>query len=109
MKRAKCRPPKMGVIQSRERAQALFEGWRKKLTNLHIELKRLRVIDVVPVDSLRDEPPEREGQPTQRFRGRLIFFTKDDVTVRRPPGAILVIDSYEIAAISDGKTRLETQ
>src|SRR5437879_2856559 len=73
MKGAKRRPPKMKVIQSRERAQALFEGWRKKLTNLHIELKRLRVIDVVPVDFLRDEPPEREGQPTQRFRGRLIF------------------------------------
>jgi len=39
----------------------------------------------------------------------LIFFTKDDVTVRRPPGAILVIDSYEIAAISDGKTRFKAQ
>jgi len=28
---------------------------------------------------------------------------------RRPSGAILVIDSYEIAAISDGKTRFEAQ
>jgi len=99
----------MRVIQSRERAQALFEGWRKKLTNLQIELKRPRIIDVVPADFLRDEVPERQGQPTQKFRGQLIFFTKDDVTVRRPPGAILVIDSYEIAAISDGKTRFKAQ
>jgi len=59
MKGAKRRPPKMKVIQSRERAQALFEGWRKKLTNLEIELKRPRGIDAVPVDFLRDEVPER--------------------------------------------------
>jgi len=63
----------MRVIQSRERAQALFEGWRKKLTNLQIELKRPRIIDVVPADFLRDEVPERQGQPTQKFRGQLIF------------------------------------
>jgi len=36
----------------------------KKLTNLEVELKRPRVIDVVPVEFLRDESPEREGQPT---------------------------------------------
>ena len=71
----------------------------KKLTNLEVELKRPRVIDVVPVEFLRDESPEREGQPTQ----------KDDVTIRRPSGAILIIDNYEIAAISDSKTRLEAE
>ena len=67
----------------------------KKLTNLEVELKRPRVIDVVPVEFLRDESPEREGQPTQ--------------TIRRPSGAILIIDNYEIAAISDSKTRLEAE
>ncbi len=109
MKRIKRRPAKKRVIRSRESAQALFEGWRKKLTNLQIELKRPRVIDAVPVDFLRDEVPECQGQPTQKFRGQLIFFTKDDVTIRPPSGAILVIDNYEIAAISDGKARFESQ
>jgi len=87
----------------------LFEGWRRKLTNLQVELKRPRVIDAVPVNFLRDEVPERQGQPTQKFSGQLIFFTKDDVTIRRPSGAILVIDNYEITAISNGKTRFEPQ
>jgi len=109
MKRIKRRSVKKRVIRSRESAQALFEGWRKKLTNLQVELKRPRVIDAVPVDFLRDEVPERQGQPTQKFSGQLIFFTKDDVTIRPPSGAILVIDNYEIAAISDGKARFESQ
>lgn len=97
------------MIKNWKEAQRLLEPWRKKLTNLQVELKRPRVIDVVPVDFLRDEVPERQRQPTQKFRGQLIFFTKDDVTIRRPSGAILVIDNYEIAAISDGKTRFEPQ
>jgi hypothetical protein len=46
-------------------------------------------------------------QGTRTFQGRLIFFTRADVTIRRPSGAILFIDNYEIAAISDGKTRFE--
>ncbi len=99
----------MRVIRNWKQAQPLLEGWRKKLTELHIELRRPRVIDVVPVDFLRDEAPERHGEPRQKFRSQLIFFTRDDVTVRRPSGAILVIDNYEIASISDGKTRFELQ
>ena len=47
--------------------------------------------------------------PAVKFRGQLIFFTKDDVTIRRPSGAILVIDNYEIAALSDGKACFEVQ
>jgi len=109
VKRTKRKPVKKRVIRSRGRAQALFEGWRKKLTKLQVELKRPRVIDAVPIDFLRDEVPERQGQPTQKFSGQLIFFTKDDVTIRCPSGAILVIDNYEIAAISDGKARFESQ
>ncbi len=99
----------MRVIRTWKEAQRLLERWRKKLTNLQVELKRPRVIDVVPVDFLRDEVPERQGEPRQKFRGQLIFFTKDDVTIRRPSGAIVLIDNYEIAGISDGKTRFEAQ
>ena len=109
MKRTKRKPVNKRVIRSLGKARTLFERWRKKLTNLQIELKRPRVIDVVPVDFLRDEGPERQGQPTQKFSGQLIFFTKDDVTIRRPSGAILVIDNYEIAAISEGRTRFEPE
>ncbi len=107
MKRTKRKPAEKSVIRGWKQAQPLLEGWRKKLTNVQVELKRPRVIDVVPVDFLRDELPERQGEAAQKFPGQLIFFTKDDVTIRRPSGAILVIDSYEVAAISDGKTRFE--
>jgi hypothetical protein len=37
----------------------------------------------------------------------VIYVTGADVTVRRRSGAIVVIDQYEIVAISDSKTRLE--
>ena len=106
VKRTKRRPARK-VIRAWAQARALLERWRKTLVNLRLEMKRPRVIDVVPVDFLRGEPAEREGQPSQKFRGRLIFFTNADVTIRRPSGAILVIDNYEIVAISDGKTRFE--
>ncbi len=107
MKRTKRKLVKRKITRSWKEAQRSLEGWRKRLTTLQVELKRPRVIDAVPVDFLRDEVRERAGQPTQKFRGQLVFFTKDDVTIRRPSGAILVIDSYEIAAISDGKSRFE--
>jgi len=53
------------------------------------------------------EPVEREGTPTNRFRGQVVYFTNADVTLRRPSGAILVIDNYEIIAMSDRKKRFE--
>lgn len=53
--------------------------------------------------------PNARANPRRNSAGHLIFFTKDDVTIRRPSGAILVIDNYEIAAISDSKTRLEAE
>jgi len=40
------------------------------------------------------EPVEREGTPTNRFCGQVVYFTNADVTVRLPSGAILVIDNY---------------
>ncbi len=43
----------------------------------------------------------------RRFRGQVIYITSADVTLRRPSGAILVIDNYEIACMSDGNTRFD--
>lgn len=75
------------------------------MKTLTIELKQPRVIDVAPIDFVSGEPVEREGKPTKAFGGQLIYITNADLTIRRPSGAILVIDRYEVVAISDGKTR----
>jgi len=88
-------------------ARTLLERWRKDLETLTVELKQPRVIDLVPIDFVSGEPVEREGKPTKEFRGQLIYSTNADLTIRRPSGAILVIDRYEVVAISDGKTRFE--
>jgi hypothetical protein len=106
MRRAKQKPRKR-TVHSWKQAKQLVERWRRNLPTLQVELKQPRVIDVVPIDFIGGESVEREGQPTSRFRGQLIHFTKDDATIRRPSGAILVIDTYEIVSLSDGKTRLE--
>ncbi len=95
------------TIRSWKQAKALLERWRRDLANVNVELKRPRVIDLVPIDFVSGEPVEREGTPTNRFRGQVVYFTNSDVTVRRPSGAILVIDNYEIIAMSDGKKRFE--
>lgn len=95
------------TIRGWKQAKLLLERWRRELVNINFELKRPRVIDVVPIDFVSGEPVEREGSPTNRFRGQVVYFKNADVTVRRPPGAIPVIDSYEIAAMSDGKKRFE--
>ncbi len=91
------------TIRSWKQAKLLLERWRRDLANVNVELRQPRVIDVVPIDF--GEPVERAGTPTDRFRGQIVYFTNVDVTVRRPSGAILVIDNYEIAALSDGKKR----
>ena len=95
------------TIRGWKQAKLLLERWRRELVSINVELKRPRVINVVPIDFVSGEPVEREGNPTNRFRGQVVYFTNVDVTVRRPSGAILVIDSYEIAAMSDGKNRFE--
>jgi len=102
-------PRKQGkkAIHSWRDARPLLEQWREDLRTLTVELKQPRVIDMVPIDFVSGEPVEREGKPTTTFRGQLIYFTNADVTIRRPSGAILVIDRYEIITISDGKKRLE--
>lgn len=106
MKRPK-RSTRKETVRSWKRARAHLEGWRKNLPTLLVELKQPRVIDVVPMDFVSGEPVEREGKLTKRFRGQLIFLTNADVTIRRPSGAILVIDNYEIVSLSDGKTCFE--
>ncbi len=84
-----------------------MERWRRDGSSVRVELKRPRVIDVVPIDFLRGEPVKRQGPGKRMFAGRLIYFTTADVTIRRPSGAILVIDNYEIAALADRKARFE--
>ena len=93
------------IVGSWREAKVLLERWRKDLKTLTVELKQPRVIDVVPIDFVSGEPVEREGKPTKRLRGQLIYSTNADLTIRRPSGAILVIDRYEVSSISDGKTR----
>ena len=95
------------AIHSWKGARPLLEQWREELRTLTVELRQPRVIDTVPIDFVSGEPVEREVMPTTAFRGQLIYFTNADLTLRRPSGAILVIDRYEVEAISDGKTRLE--
>ncbi len=104
MKRAKRKAQGKTVRGWRE-ARTLLERWRKDLKTLTVELKQPRVIDLVPIDCVSGEPFEREGKPTKRLRGQLIYFTNADLTIRSPSGAILVIARYEVVAISDGKTR----
>jgi hypothetical protein len=95
------------TVRSWKQAKSLLEKWRRDLANVNVELRRPRVIGVVPIDFVSGEPVEREGTPTNRFRGQIVYFTNADVTLRRSSGAILVIDNYEIAAMSDGRTRFE--
>ncbi len=97
------------IVRGWREARTLLERWRKDLKTLTVELKQSRVIDLVPIDFVSGEPVEREGKPTKRLRGQLIYFTNADLTIRRPSGAILVIDRYEVVAISDGKMRFEPQ
>ena len=105
--RRKKRKGEGRIVRGWGKARALLERWRKDLKTLTVELKQPRVIDVVPIDFVSGEPVEREGKPTKSFRGQLIYFTNADLTIRRPSGAILVIDRYEVVTISDGKTRFE--
>ena len=95
------------AVRGWREAWSLLDRWRKDLMTLTVELKQPRVIDVVPIDFVSGEPVAREGKPTKKLRGQLIYLTNADVTLRRPSGAILVIDRYEVVAISDGKTRFE--
>jgi len=72
------------IVHTWKQAQVLLERWRKNLTNVQVELKQPRVIEVTPIGFVSEEPVERKGTPTKRLRGRLIYFTNADVMIRRP-------------------------
>lgn len=77
------------TIRSWKQAHAPLERWRRELVSVEVTLKRPRVASVAPLDFLSRELIEREGKPTDRFRGHVIYFTNADVTVRRPSGVMM--------------------
>jgi len=95
------------TVDGWKQARPLLEQWRRDLIEVDVDLKQPRVIDPTSTDSASGEPIELEGSTANRFRGQVVYFTDADVALRCPSGAILVIDNYEIAAISDGKNRFE--
>jgi len=96
----------MRTVHGWKKARPVLEGWRKKLLSLQVVLKQPRVIEIVPVDFSSGEPAGREGQQKKKFRAQLVYVTGDDATLRRPAGALLVIDTYELESLSDGTTRV---
>jgi len=99
--------PSVKTIHTWKEGRVLLERWRRNLATIEVDLKQPRLIDVLPIPFVGGEPVQPERKPIRRFRGQLIYFTSADVTVRRRSGAIVVIDSYEIVAISDGKILFE--
>ena len=96
----------MRTVHGWKKARPVLEAWRKKLASLQVALQQPRAIDIVPVDFISGEPVARQGPPKKKFRAQLIYLTGDDATMRRPSGALLVIDTYELESLSDGKTRI---
>lgn len=96
----------MRTINGWKKAKRKLEAWRKKLTPVRVALKRPRAVDAQAVDLASGEPVEPAGALKSKFQARLIFFTGADVTLRRPSGAVLIIDTYELEWLSDGKTRV---
>jgi hypothetical protein len=71
------------IVHTWKQAQVLLERWRKNLTDVQVELKQPRVIDVTPIDFVSGEPVECKGtHTTKRLRGQLIYFTNADVMIR---------------------------
>lgn len=96
----------MRTVKGWPKARRVLEGWRKQLADLQVALKQPRAVEITPVNFATGEPVGPKETPKKKFKAKLIFFTEDDVTLRRPSGAVLVIDTYELASLSDGKTRL---
>ena len=84
----------------------LLDRWRRDLTEIDIQLKRPKAIDLLLPDSASGEPVDGEGGVKQ-FRGQVIYFTDEAVTVRRPCGTILVLENEGILELSDGRDRVE--
>lgn len=96
----------MRTIRGWNKAQQVLEGWRRSLTDLQVSLKRARAIEITPVDLVTGESLASKESPKRRFKSKLIYFTNEDLTLRRPSGALLIVDTYELASLSDGKTRV---
>jgi hypothetical protein len=100
-------PQSNKTVGSWRQAQPLLEQWRRDLVEVDIMLKQPWAIGPISTDSASGEPIDGNGKTENRFRGQIIYFTDADVIVRRPSGEILVLGSYEIAAMSDEKNRFE--
>jgi len=96
----------MRTINGWRKAKAQLERWRKSLARLRVTLNRARPVDATAVDLASGEPISPGGQPQTRFSAQLIYFTSADLTLRRPSGAVLAIDTYELDSLTDGKTRV---
>jgi hypothetical protein len=96
----------MRTIQGWRKARPQLERWRRSLARLRVSLKRARPVDATAVDLASGEPIAPGGPPQSRFRAQLVYFTPADATLRRPSGALLVIDTYELDSLTDGKTRV---
>lgn len=97
----------MRTVKGWVKARRVLEEWRRNLTDLQVVLRSPRAIDITPVDFVAGEPVAAKDIPRKKFKAKLIFFTRDDATVRRPSGALLVIDTYELESLADRKTRVE--
>ena len=100
-------PQTKKTVGSWKQAQPLLAQWRRDLVEVDVMLKQPWAIGPVSTDSASGEPINGNGKTENRFQGQIIYFTDADVTVRRPSAEILVLGSYEIAAMSDGKNRFE--
>ena len=56
------------TICSWKQAKPLLERWRRELANIKVELKRARVIDVVPIDFVSVENLSNEKEPHKSIR-----------------------------------------
>lgn len=97
----------MKTIRGWRQARPVLERWRKNLTPLTIILRSPRIIGAVPIDFETGERIEEGGQPRTRFRAELVYHTAADVTLHLPRGALMIVDTYELLSITDGRTRIE--
>lgn len=97
---------RLRLIRTWKAARPILERWRRASASIEVELRTPREIDAAAIDFIRGEPTKAGGKPKRVFRTRLLDAGSADIVVRRPSGAILVIDLYEIVSLSDGTTRI---
>ena len=84
----------------------LLDRWRRDQSEVNIELKRPTAIDPMLAESASGEPVDGNGAVKQ-LCGQVIYVTDDAVTVRRPSGAILVLDNDQILNVSGGQDEID--